>query len=1014
MLNAVLPETSADRPLTRETMTFGIYALLPRLVASDPDFDPLGNYLVNDDTGVKRLHLAEQIAYLFDQYLVFRPDMILAWDEGQVIGDDPHQRWQSTLWRELGQHHTTPHRARLWRRMLDALARGSVATDALPPRVSVFGISYLPPFYLQVLWALSREMTVDYYQMNPCREFWADIVSRGEEKKWRRPLRERKSLGALEDYHLEEGNRLLASMGRQGRAFHRLIGDWDISGADDYQRNPGTTLLAAVQNDILHLRNRPPQGEDRATAPLDDRSIQIHACHNPMREIEVLYDQLLDLLNNDPQLEPRDILVLTPDIDRYAPFVQAVFGAPEDRGQRLPFSIADRGPLPSRPLVEAFFLLLNLKRSRFPAREIISLLEITALRARFALSDDDIRLIEQWVEETRIRWGVDATSKTQWGLPPSGENTWQTGLDRLLMGYAMPFESGELYQGILPAAGAEGANADVLGRLVHFIEMLHQWQRQSQQTMPAAAWSLSLTKLVDTMFQPTPGEEPDLWLIRGLIGEMRQSCETAGMLEPVGIEVVRTYLERRLQEERSGAGFISGGITFGALLPMRSIPAKVICLVGLNQDVFPREDRALGFDLMAAAPRLGDRSRRHDDRYLFLEALVSARHCFYLSYTGFDLQDNTPLPPSVLVSELVDAIVEAYPLCEADLTTQHRLQAFSPAYFNGRDPRFFSYSRQSCDAARQAATASCASVRPPSLVVGPLPEWDDAFQTVDIDRLARAIAHPCRFLLAQRLRVRLDDDRKEEDDRESFTLDPLDQFHIGQDLLKDIERLPSAATALAKARALGQLPHGDPGSMRFEEIYGEAGELVRALQTVQADTAPETLAVQVQMAGFTITGRLENIYPAAQLCYRYSRTKGIDLIGAWIRHLLWCHLTPDRGHRRTILINRDGQRCFQRAHDPEGALRHLLSIYLRAGHEPLPFFPRSSWDYAQRRFEKNDAVEKALQSVRSRWRQSFVQPGEGEDPYIQYCFRDAEPLDDAFVTLTEAIYQPILQSVEIL
>ena len=857
-------------------------------------------------------------------------------------------------------------------------------------------------------------MTVDFYQMNPCREFWADIVSRGEEKRIRRPLRETRDLDAGDDLHLEEGNRLLASMGRQGRAFQRLIGDFDILSEDDFQSDPAETLLAAIQEDILHLRNQPLNGGGRMRGTVDDRSIQIHACHNPMREIEVLYDQLLDLLNTDARLGPRDILVLTPDIDRYAPFIQAVFGVPEDDGLRLPFSIADRGPVQNRPLVEAFFLLLDLKQSRFPASEIISLLEIPATRTRFDLSEDDVRLIGEWMAETRIRWGVDAASKAPWGLPPTDDNTWQAGLDRLLLGYAMPFETGILFKGILPAAGIEGGNADVLGRLVHFIETLKQWQQQSKQTLAPATWFPHLAQLVDTMFKPTASEEQDLRLIRRLIAEMRQSCAVAHLIEPVGIEVVRTHLKRRLEEERSGAGFISGGITFGALLPMRSIPAKVVCLVGMNQDVFPREDRPLGFDLMAADPRLGDRSRRSDDKYLFLEALVSARQCFYISYTGFDIQDNTSVPPSVLVSELIDAIVDAYHLDETELTTHHRLQAFSPAYFSGKDPRLFSYSRQSCDAARQVAALDSQSIDAPRFISSPLPEGDVGFRTVDIDRLVRAIAHPCRFLLEQRLLVRLHDAGTPEGDRESFALAPLDRYHIGQDLLKDVRRLPAASGALENARARGLLPHGDPGIMGFEEVYAEAGELFGAIQALLPGTAPETIPVQVQLAGFTITGRLENVFPKGQLCYRYNRTKGVDLIDAWVRHLLWCQMTPDSDSGSTILANRDGQRCFKKVADPDGPLRHLLSIYFRAAHEPLPFFPRSSWDYAQLRYEKAYSAEKALQTVRARWHQSFTRPGEGEDPYIRHCFHDAEPLDDAFVEITEAIFQPILQAVEII
>jgi len=1009
----ILPAVSDEKTFRREAMVFGVYAILPRLVDAEPAFDPIRAYLKDDGSGTKRIQLAEQIAHLFDQYIVFRPDLIHAWDEGQGIGDNPHQLWQAVLWRELTGRLGGTHRARLWQQMLAAIRRQSVPPGALPHRVSVFGISYLPPFYMQALYALSQVMTVDFYHLNPCREFWADIVSGGEEKRLRWSQIDTAGTVTGDDLHLEGGNRLLASMGHQGRAFHRLIGEFDTQTEDYFQLYDANTLLAAIQADILNLRNGPPQDEGWVAPPVTDRSVQIHACHSPMREIEVLYDQLLDLLNTDSRLEPRDILVLTTDIDIYAPYIQAVFGAPENEALHIPFSIADRGSVQCHPVVEVFFLLLELKNSRFPTSEILRLLEVPAVRARFDLSGDDMHLIEQWIYDTRIRWGTDAASKTRIGLPPCEENTWRAGLDRLLMGYALPSEGETLFKGILPAQGVEGSDAEAVGHLAHFIDTLQQWQIRLAPSRTPEAWTQTLIQLLDDFFTSAIPEEFDFQLLRQLIAEMRQYSTVANVNEPVDIAVVSAYLQRRLEDEKSGGGFISGGITFGALLPMRSIPAKVICLIGLNQDAFPREDRPLGFDLMATDPRVGDRSSRNDDKYLFLEALISARHTFYLSYIGFHIQDNTVMPPSVLVSDLIDYISDEYRRTEHDLVTRHRLQAFSQTYFNREDPKLFSYSRQSCEAAISLANAQFQPTGPQGFLSSPLSEWDASFQTVAIETLTRAVAHPCRFLLEQRLQLQLQEYRLNENDRESFVLNPLDRFALGQDLIRDLRIDPLATDALAKASATGRLPHGDPGRLSFNAVYDDAEEMVGVMQALQPDTTPMAIPVQMRLAAYTITGVLDNIFPTGQTCFRYSNTKGADLIGAWLRHLLWCRISDDNDQCVTMMIHRDGRRRFRKVDDPEGYLSHLLSHYHRAGHEPVPFFPRSSWDYAVLRFEKGYLAEKALDRVRTQWNRSFQQPGEAEEPYIQYCFQDKEPLDQNFVEITETIYQPIMQHMEI-
>jgi exodeoxyribonuclease V gamma subunit len=366
----------------------------------------------------------------------------------------------------------------------------------------------------------------------------------------------------------------------------------------------------------------------------------------------------------------------------------------------------------------------------------------------------------------------------------------------------------------------------------------------------------------------------------------------------------------------------------------------------------------------------------------------------------------------VLVSELIDYLEDGYPVAEDDLVTRHRLQAFSPAYFSPENHRLFSFSRQAHDAAVSLVTSRRHPTETERFLSKPLPEWDASFQTVALKTLTQAVVHPCRFLLEQRLQVQLNDYQSPEDDREHFTLDPLDHFTLGQTLLQELLVGPLAPETFEKVKAAGQLPHGDPGRLRFNALCDEVKELADMAKTLHGNALPVAVPVEIQISPYTITGVLENIFPSGQLCYRFSNTKGMDLVGAWLRHLVWCRMHGETEKNVTTVINRDGQRRFRRVDNPDGHLAQLLSVYYRAGHEPLPLFPRSSWAYAERRFEKADPVEKALDHVRSLWNQSFQRPGEGEDPYVQYCYGDTEPLDQAFVDITEAVYGPMMQHVE--
>ena len=244
-----------------------------------------------------------------------------------------------------------------------------------------------------------------------------------------------------------------------------------------------------------------------------------------MREMEVLYDQLLDLLNTDADLEPRDIMVLTPDIESYAPYIQAVFGAPEDSALRMPFSIADRGPMACNPVVVAFFFLLTLNQSRLPVSEILNLLEVPAVRSRFDLTNEDMHLIRQWISETRICWGADAAAKSRLALPPTEANTWQAGLDRLLMGYALSTEDDLLFKGILPAGGAEGSDAEVLGHLERFIATLAQWQTRLSPSRDLSEWPSHLMQLIDDFLKPVAPDDRDILLLHRLIADMAEHVD---------------------------------------------------------------------------------------------------------------------------------------------------------------------------------------------------------------------------------------------------------------------------------------------------------------------------------------------------------------------------------------------------------------------------------------------------------------------------------------------------------
>ncbi|MDJ0887220.1 MAG: exodeoxyribonuclease V subunit gamma [Desulfobacterales bacterium] len=1003
-----------QNPFERNALTFRILRLLPDLVKQDEAFGDLRLYLAEDTNGVKGLQLAAEIADLLDQYLIFRPRMVLDWEKRPPSDTGEPLAWQPKLWRRLTAETAEPHRASLWKMLIETPTGTAAPGSGLPEHVSLFGVSYLPPYYLQILQALATEMTVDIYQLTPCQEYWADIASDREMAKMRRGSTSDEGLIDPRDLHLESGNRLLASMGGHGREFHTLVGDLDCLVEDHFEDVVPDTRLRAVQHDLLHLSDR---GADRREGReprhlMDnaerDRSIQIHACHGPMREIEVLRDQLLALLDANPEIEPRDILVMTPDIDTYAPYIQAVFGAPTDERLYLPFSIADRCLESASPLVEAFLRLLDLRAARFGRSHVLALIEFEPLRARFGFDAADLAAITEMLDRVGIRWGLDGADKARWDLPADDANTWRQGLDRLVLGYALAGEPDRLFQHLLPDDGVQGSQADLIGRFNDLIETLAQFSRTLDDRLLPGQWHRLLVKALTQFFVRDERFEYDFQTLERLLGDFRRGTVTGGYEDPVDLDVVRAYLTRQLAGERYRGGFIAGGMTFGALLPMRSIPAKIVCLVGLNHDVFPRLDRPRSFDRMALEPRLGDRSRRDDDRYLFLEALLSAHCCLYISYTGFDLHDHSVRPPSVVVSELIDYLQEGFGCSEADLVVEHRLQAFSPAYFQPEATRHFSYDRHHARSARKMAASVKERPEATPFLAHALDRCPDRFLTLTPDDLLEALVHPCRFLLERRLEVYLRASDQPPEDREAFDLTALEQFREGQWLTSKILAGVPLETAHRLQQARGVMPPGETGQAAFRRLAAGVETFTDRIRPFIRSSALAPRRYEISLDPFRLAGRIETLYPEGPVIFRYSRANGRALTAAWLQHLVFCQLAAaDKQSGATVLICRDEVRRFEFLPDSDILLGRLLDLYYQAAHRPLAIFPKASPVFARTVFENEKPADKALRAARKAWEGHYMSPGDKDDPYIALGFRGHDPWAPEFETLASELFKPL-------
>ena len=1028
MFVRVLPEIPKESAFNKQSMSWKLMTLLPQLLERE-DFTLLRHYLTDDSDKRKLFQLSSKAADLFDQYLVYRPDWLAQWETGHLVeGVGEAQAWQAPLWKalveytdELGQPRW--HRANLYQRFIETLESATTCPPGLPSRVFICGISALPPVYLQALQALGKHIEIHLLFTNPCRYYWGDIKDpaylaklltrqrRHSFEDRELPLfRDSENAGQLfnSDGEQDVGNPLLASWGKLGRDYIYLLSDLESSQElDAFVDVTPDNLLHNIQSDILELENRAVAGvniEEFSRSdnkrPLDplDSSITFHVCHSPQREVEVLHDRLLAMLEEDPTLTPRDIIVMVADIDSYSPFIQAVFGsAPADR--YLPYAISDRRARQSHPVLEAFISLLSLPDSRFVSEDVLALLDVPVLAARFDITEEGLRYLRQWVNESGIRWGIDDDNVRELELPATGQHTWRFGLTRMLLGYAMESAQGE-WQSVLPYDESSGLIAELVGHLSSLLMQLNIWRRGLAQERPLEEWLPVCRDMLNAFFLPDAETEAAMTLIEQQWQAIIAEGLGAQYGDAVPLSLLRDELAQRLDQERISQRFLAGPVNICTLMPMRSIPFKVVCLLGMNYGVYPRQLAPLGFDLMSQKPKRGDRSRRDDDRYLFLEALISAQQKLYISYIGRSIQDNSERFPSVLVQELIDYIGQSHYLpgdealnCDesearvkAHLTCHHTRMPFDPQ--NYQPGNLQSYAREWLPAASQAGKAHSEFVQPLPFT---LPE------TVPLETLQRFWAHPVRAFFQMRLQVNFRTEDSEIPDTEPFILEGLSRYQINQQLLNVLVEQDDAERLFRRFRAAGDLPYGAFGEIFWETQCQEMQQL--ADRVIACRQPGQSMEIDLACNGVQITGWLPQVQPDGLLRWRPSLLSVAQGMQLWLEHLVYC-ASGGNGESR-LFLRKDGEWRFPplAAEQALHYLSQLIEGYREGMSAPLLVLPESGGAWLKTCYDaQNDAMlddDSTLQKARTKFLQAYegnmMVRGEGDDIWYQRLWRQLTP-----------------------
>ncbi len=947
-----------------------------------------------EDKG-RRLAVARRLAGRYDEYGRSRPGMLRAWADGRdergdgtPLPDDLH--WQAELWRRLREALGTPSPAELLDDACAAAARPARPERPARPRLGVRSEPALPR------------------------------PAAGARRARRAPRRPPVAAPLLAR---AVGHRRRRDPGPAPRGRHHPGPAGQPAAHQPVPRRPRApaarrpdraraarpcctspvraehTLLGRLQQDLAADRvpSDPP-----ALAPAD-RSVQVHACHGRTRQVEVLREVVVGLLADDPTLEPRDVLVMCPDVETFAPIIAATFaiGAEDDAAHpaaRLRVRLADRALRQTNALLAVLSQLLELGTARLTASQLLDLAGTPAVRERFGFDDDALERLRDWTVGAGVRWGLDGEHRATWALGDLTQGTWRDGLDRLLLGAAMEGDRTS-WGGVVPLDDVDSSDIDLAGRLAELVDRVDAAQALMSGRHTASRWMAGLEDAVTGLAATTYDTAWQLLQLRGELGDVAEAADGSTAL--LGLADVRALLADSLAGRPTRASFRTGTLTVCTLVPMRSVPHRVVCLLGLDDGVFPRQAGQDGDDVLARDPWVGERDPRSEDRQLLLDAICAAGDHLVITYTGADERTGAPVPPAVPLGELLDALDRTARVVEGPtgtrvrdaVTTAHPLQPFAPRNFEPGallPDRSFSF-----DPLSYAGAQAAAGPRTEQLPVygGALPAQPPA--DVDLADLRRLLTHPARGFLRQRLQVAETRGEDEPADALPVELDALEQWAVGERVLR--ERLagldPAACLALEQHR--GGLPPGPLGLAHLRDI-GPKVEALLAASALDREQPPESYDVDVALPdGTRLAGTVADVRGDTLLSLTYSRLGARHRLLAWIDLVALTVARPDREWRAAAVGRGQGRRATRSTFDPlpaaeaTDALAELVALYRAGLRSPLPLPVKTAAAYAERR--TNADTPTARQGAERAWLTDRF-PGEQEDPEHVLLYGEHAPL----------------------
>ncbi|WP_234571740.1 exodeoxyribonuclease V subunit gamma [Rhodohalobacter sp. 614A] len=959
-IRKIYPDLPDLLPSDLQPMKWALFELLSD-VHSRTKFEILDRYIKSQPEERKTqatFQLAGQIASVFDEYLVYRPEMILRWQRGRSGKAD--EKWQSELWRLLNDFWKKSgdgdlkNRAELYEEVMRAFSKKELDVD---DSLYILNPGLLPLPIVNMLKKTGEQSEVFVYQISVSKEI------------------------------RKNSNEIFQVFGRESTNEDQVINILDPNEVLElHSEIPDDSILQQIQSDIFQGNSIRKFSENES----EIGGIEIRSCHSSLREIEVLHQFLLEKFEENETLHPDDVLVVTPDLETYKPYIKAVFDQAEAGLPQIPYHAGYSSRNSEAGIERTLLRLLSLVDSRFEFSDVIDLFMMKPVYQSFGISESDGNKLKRWIEENHVVWGLDARHRKEFDQPAEELQTWDSAIRRGWYGNLLGGKSGDSVNDLLLYQGIRTTNdQETWAAFSNYLSQLNNMRQEIKRKKRCSKWAEWLSSRMDSLFDAASLGSLEAQGIKRMIGQISEQSEIAGCEQEIPFSLFRSELSSMLDRHKASGALFTNGATFSSMVPVRSIPFKIIALIGLNESTFPRKQITPDFDLMAQNPLPGERNRKNEDRNLFLESVMAAGDVHYCSYIGQSQVDNEVIPPSTIVGEWVDVLSKTSGMDSKKIIKKEALSGFSPANFKSKKSFsgiYFQTARYMLDDEESVSGLKLSE---------PIP-LEEAEETIQLDDLIRFYSNPIQWFFRKRLEVSL---REANHGKDEFELDHLEKHILFQRVFGWVLDGMDDQKIQKYLVQSGAIPVGWSGERRVLELKRNVRSAIAVMKDSGIHPKPGHYQIHVAAGQSQVEGSLMSYSDDQFVDINPSKFSGKIAIDSWIRHLCGS-LAESFEERKSILFCelKDGDSkkiVFKPVPKPDAILSGLINFYHEGLIRPQTFFPKTLYAFEERkRGEKLDAYYKAANAFNT----DDYSFGENNDLSIKTLLGENVEFQEKFIT----------------